>query len=292
MKTVLVTGANGFLGSAICDELAANGYTVRGLVRDSSRYPFRASGIQLFKADLPDSVDAAAFTGVDIVIHAAYMTQFTNLAEAQRVNHEGTLRVQALSREAGVAQFVFISSAGVSAEAESYYSRSKYALEQIMDPHKDTIIRPGFIIGPGSGGPFNRMKDTLRQTGIVPIFDGGHQILQTIHIEDLCKAIRLAVEKQLTGILVVAEPDGVEMRDFFKRLGEYIGRSPRLVPLPLLPLLLMLRITEKLGIKLPISSENLLGLKHLKHMPSADSLARIGIEVRSAEESLRAVLGG
>ena len=62
-----------------------------------------------------------------------------------------------------------------------------------------------------------------------------------------------------------------------------------LVPLSLFPLLLMLRITEKLGIKLPISSENLLGLKHL---PSADSLARIGIEVRPAEESLRAVLGG
>lgn len=285
-KTVLITGASGFLGVRLCDYFREKGCSVRGLVRSTTAYPFNEPGINLFKGDLPDDIDAGAFDGVDIVVHCAYTTRFTTRAEAHRVNHDGTAQVYELSRKNGVSRFVFISSIGAHAQAESYYGRSKFELEKMFDPSRDLIIRPGFIVGPGSQGNFNRMKETLRNSGLVPIFDGGHQILQTIHIDDLCRAIDLATEKGLTGVLVVAEPEGLEMRDFFKLLAENMGRRCTLVSLPMGLFLAFLRVLERFGIPFPISSENLLGLKHMKHMPSTQDMEKIGIRVKTARESL------
>lgn len=292
-KTVLITGATGFLGRHLCDYFRRKGDTVRGLVRRMEAYPFVEPGITLFKGNLPDEIDAAAFNGVDIVIHCAYYTaRLTSMEEAYRVNHLGTLKVYQMAKEAKVGQFVFISSTGSHAEAESYYGKSKYALEQLMDHKKDLIIRPGLIIGQGEEGTFNRMKESLRKSGIVPIFDGGHQILQTIYIEDLCKAIDLAIQKRLTGILVIAEPHGLEIRDFFRLVAAKLNKKCTLVPLPMGLFLVVLRIIEKLRIPFPLSSENLLGLKQMRHVPSSQDLAKIGLEVKPVEESLkRSILG-
>lgn len=285
-KTVLVTGASGFLGTRLCDYFRGKGFNVRGLVRNTSAYPFREPGIALFRGVLPDDIDAGAFDGADIVVHCAYTTRFTTREEAHRVNHDGSARVYELSRKAGVGRFVFISSSGAHAQAESYYGRSKFELEKMFDPTRDLIIRPGLIIGPGSRGNFNSMKESLRRWGVAPIFDGGRQVLQTVHIDDLCRAIDLATERDLTGVLVVAEPEGLEMRDFLRLLAERVGRRCTLVPLPMGPFLVLLRALEMLRLPFPITSENLLGLKQMKHMPSGHDLEKIGIRVKTASESL------
>jgi nucleoside-diphosphate-sugar epimerase len=197
------------------------------------------------------------------------------------------MNVYGMSQHANVGRFVFISSMNAHAEAEAYYGRSKFTLEQQMDLSKDLVIRPGFIIG--HGGAFHHLKESLLKTRIVPVFDGGRQILQTIYIDDLCQAIGLAVDKELTGLFVVAEPVGVEMCMFFRRVADYFNSRCILVPLPMRFTLNILQFMERLNIPFPLSSENLLGLKHLKYIPTAESLARIGMEVNSFEESLRLV---
>lgn len=289
-RNILITGATGFLGRHLCDYFRRKGYTVRGLVRHTHLYPFVELGVTLYKGDLPDEVDETAFNGVDTVLHCAYTTHFTSKEKAYRVNHLGTLKVYGLSQKAKASQFVFISSTGSHADAESYYGKSKFALEQLMDPLKDLIIRPGLIIGPGNGGNFNRMKDSLQKLGIVPIFDGGHQVLQTIHVDDLCRAIDLATAKRLTGLLVVAEPQGLEMRDFFKLLAAKLNKRCIFVSLPMNGVLRTLKIFEGLHIPFPLSSENLLGLKQMKHMPSEKDLAKLGLQVKSADESIQICL--
>ena len=288
-RTILITGASGFLGRRLCDYFRRKGHAVRGLVRRTGVYPFSEPGIVLFKCDLPDEIDAAAFSGAEIVIHCAYTTRLTSKEEAHRVNHLGTMKIHEMSRKAGVGRFVFISSTGSHAGAESYYGRSKYGLEKLMDPKRDLIIRPGLIIGPGEEGSFNRMRLQLEKLGVMPIFDGGRQILQTIHIDDLCRAIDLAAEKGLTGTLVVAEPEGLPMREFFQKLAERMGKKCKFVSLPMGLMLKILKVIEALHLPFPLSSENLLGLKQMKHMPSAADLARIGIQTKSADESLRAL---
>ncbi len=290
-KTVLISGASGFLGRRLCEHYRRRGAAVRGLVRRPGADPASPPGIDLFRCDLPDEIDETAFRCSDVLIHCAYATGDVSRDEARRVNELGTRRLYELARQAGVGRFVFISSTGASPEAESYYGRSKYRLEQEMDPAADLIVRSGLIIGPGPGGLFHHMRQSLARLPVVPIFDGGRQILQTIHVDDLCRAVELAISRHLTGVLAVAEPEGLRMRQFLGKLAAGLGRRCLLVPLPLGVTLKAVRLFEKLRVPLPLSSENLLGLKQMRRVPSAADLGRIGLDVRTAEQSLEAVLG-
>jgi NADH dehydrogenase len=279
----LVTGATGFLGRHLCDGLVKAGWEVRGLVRDTSAYPFESTGITLFRGELPDGIDESAFAGVDVVVHCAYMSRHTTLAEARRVNEEGSTRVLALSRERG-ARFVFVSSTGAHDEALSYYGRSKLAVERRLDLGRDLVIRPGLILG--EGGLFRRIRQSLARFGFVPVFDGGRQRIQTVHVEDLCAAIIRAIRQEMAGVYVVAEPHGLELRELFVAMAERMGRKARLVPLPAAPLLIVLRAAERLGLRLPLTSENVLGARSLRTQPSEHDLAEIGVSLRSTAESL------
>lgn len=283
--TVAVTGAGGFVGRHLCRHFLAQGCTVRGLVRDPDRASHLEPGVKRFECDLPDRIDTTAFDGVEVLIHCAYMSRFVSLTEARRVNEDGSARVLAASREAGVKRFVFVSSISAHPQARSYYGKSKLAVEGRLDPTRDLIIRPGLVLGP-DGGLFQRLVASLRRSGVLPLFGGGRQPVQTVHIEDLCVAMERAVEQGLTGCYVVAEPRGLALRELLQLIAQKLGRRAIPVPLPAGPVLACLRITEALRIPLPISSENVLGALSLREQPSEDDLKAIGIVLRGAEESL------
>jgi NADH dehydrogenase len=286
---VAVTGAAGLLGRHLCDHLQARGWGVRALMRDPTRYPFAQPGIETARFVAPDVIDVASLRGADAVIHGAYMTRFTSYDDARQVNVEGTTRLLEASRAAGVPRFVFISSTSAHPEAVSFYGRSKYALEQVLDPARDLAIRPGLILAT-DGGLFSRMVASIRRLGVVPLFGGGRQVIQTVHVEDLSAAIERALAGGFTGRLGIAEREGLTMKAFLRLVASHLGRRVITVPVPAAPVLATLRAFERLGIRLPVSSENLLGLLALRHLPVADDLARLGVSVRTAEASLRSLL--
>ena len=286
---VAVTGATGLVGRFLCEYFHARGWEVRALIRNPERSPFRESGISSHRCILPDEFAAAAFTGADVVIHCAYATRPTSLMEALRVNEEGTARVVEQCRAAAVRRFVFISSLSAHEQALSYYARSKLAIERTLDPRCDLIIRSGLVLAKIGDGLFNRMVSALYRSGIVPIFDGGRQIIQTVYVEDLCTAIHAAIVADSVGCYVVAEPEGMAVRDFFRLVAEKCGVRCRLISLPTAPLLFVLRILERLKIHLPISSENVLGVKSLRFEPSTADLKALGVTARSAEESIELI---
>jgi nucleoside-diphosphate-sugar epimerase len=292
VQCICVTGASGFLGRHLCDYFRRQGSEVRALMRHPERYPFREPGIKPYKCDLPCDIDHAAFEGADIVIHCAYTTRQTSPEEAFSVNYLGTKAIYGLSRTHQASRFVFISSTAAHAGAESYYGRSKCSLERLFDESKDLVIRPGLILGAGDNTRFAQMIRLIHRVGVVPILRGSRPILQTIHIDDLCKAIDLALQKRLTGTFVVAEPQGLPITDFFQLIAAHFQRRCVFMPLPIRPTLAVLRVIEALGIPFPLTTESLLGLKQLTHMPSSDDLATIGIDVMPAEESVALCLNG
>jgi nucleoside-diphosphate-sugar epimerase len=279
---VAVTGASGFVGRHLCEHLAAHGAVVRALVRHPSAARF-ASHITVHRCDLPDGIDGAALAGAHVLVHAAWTTRFATLEAARRVNDEGSAVLLAAARAAGVELFVFLSTTSAHEAALSYYGRSKLAVEQRLDPARDLAIRAGLVLGPG--GLFQRLSRSVR-FGIIPVFDGGRQIIQTIHVDDLCAAIAQALDLRLTGRLVIAEPEGLSMRELLRLIARKQHRRCVFVPVPIAPLLALLRAAERVGMKLPFSSENLLGLRALRHQTSIEDLARLGLHIRTAEESL------
>jgi nucleoside-diphosphate-sugar epimerase len=289
MTTVAVTGASGFLGGSLCRALAAKGWEVRALVRDPARYAGPA-GVQAAHCDLPDSIDEAALAGVSALVHCAYATRETDLARARQVNEEGTRRLLEASRRAGVPRMVFVSTVAASPAAPNYYARSKHALEGLFDPARDAIVRPGLIIGKDGHGLFQQLLDNMQRLGVVPVFGGGRQPLQTVHVDDVCEAIARIVERGLSGAFNVAEPDPPSFAAFLHMLAERLGTRVRFVPLPFAPVLAVLRVIEALRLPFPLRSESLLGLKGLRQVPVADDLRRLGLRARTAAESLADVL--
>lgn len=286
-----VTGAAGFIGRHLCDALRRLGCDVRAFVRSPSAYPWREPGIRAFSCDLPDRIDAEGLGGAAAVLHLAYVTRHQDREEAYRVNDLGTRRLLSASRDAGVPRFVFISSQSAHDSAASYYGRSKRTLEGLMQEGRDLVLRPGLVLGAGSAGLFERMCETVRRARVIPLFGGGRQPLQTVHVQDLCAAIIAALDRGLSGRFTLAEPEPTSMGDFLKGIAVRLDRRPLFLPFPIGPALAVLRSIEALRIPFPVSSENLLGLRQMRSCDTATDLATIGVRLRPAAESLDEILG-
>lgn len=288
-RAVAVTGASGFLGRALCRHLAARGIEVRPLVRDPAGFSL-AGTASAAHCDLPDALDESALAGAHAVIHCAYATREPDQARARRVNEEGTRVLLDASRRAGVASFVFVSTVAAYAGAPSYYARSKYELEALLDLDRDAIVRPGLVIGRGGNGLFQQLLDNMRRLHVVPLFAGGRQPVQTVHLDDLCEAIGRVLERDLRGAFNVAEPVPLTFREF---LGAMAARSRTrclFLPLPAAPALAAVRTIETMRLPFPLRSESILGLQGMRAVETASDLGRLGMRVRSAGESLAEVL--
>lgn len=284
-RTVVITGASGLIGRHLCEHFHAAGWRVRALVRNPAAFESAVAGIEIGRLDLPERVDAASFAAADTVIHAAYSTRDGDVGTARRVNEEGTSRVLAASRAAGVRRFVFLSSLSAREDATSYYGRSKQAIESRLDPLRDLVIRPGLVLASDGGLAF-RLWRAVARLPIVPLFDGGRQQVQTIHVDDLCAAVERAVEADITGVLNVAEPVGVTMKELMDLFAGASGAKPLRVPVPSTAMLLVLRALGAARIPFPVTAENLRGLITMKHVDTTRDLGRLGITVRDARQSI------
>jgi nucleoside-diphosphate-sugar epimerase len=273
--TIAITGASGLLGSALCVRFASSGWRVRALSR--ARPASLPPNTTYHPCDLPSTLDDSALRGAHAVIHAAYSMRSRSREEDRRTNLDGSARVLQLARREG-ARFIFVSSVSSHEAAQGFYGQSKLAVEHTLDPARDLIIRPGLILAPHAG-LFARMQRTIRTTGLAPLFGGGSQIIQTIHLDDLTLAFQRALELDLTGTLTVCEPAGLTIRDLFLLTASLQHRP-----------LLALRLAESLRLRLPVSSDNLLGLRSMLAADPGQSLRRLGITPRDAATSLADLL--
>ena len=288
-RAVAVTGASGFLGRALCAHLAARGVETRPLVRDPAAFSLTGAS-RAARCDLPDVLDESALAGAHAVVHCAYATREPDQVRARRVNEDGTRRLLDASRRAGVPSFVFVSTVAAYAGAPSYYARSKFELEGLLDPDRDAIVRPGLIIGRGGHGLFQQLLDNMRRLHVVPLFGGGRQPVQTVHLDDLCEAIGRVLERDLDGGFNVAEPIPVTFREFLTAMAARSRTRCVFLPLPAGPALAAVRTIESMHLPFPLRSESILGLQGMRAVETASDLRRLGLRVRSAGESLAAVL--
>jgi nucleoside-diphosphate-sugar epimerase len=285
VPTVVVTGASGFLGGHLCGAFVARGWTVRALVRRPDQAGL-SPDVRVGRAELPDAIDEALVTGADVVVHAAWATRETDMQRAERQNVEGTRRLLEVSRRAGAGRFLLVSSVAAAADAPNHYGRTKAAAERLLDPARDLVLRPGTILARAGGGIFGLMRDLMRTLHVVPLFGGGRQPLQTVHVGDVCEATARAIERGLTGALNVAEPHALPFRDVLRMTAARMGTRCLFVPLPFGPVLAAVRTVERLGLPTPLRSESLLGMQGLRAVPVEEDLRRLDLRARGVVESL------
>lgn len=142
MSMLAITGATGFVGSAVLDEAVAQGHQVRALAR---RDQAARSGVEWVQGDLADhSALAALVAGTDVVVHVAGLTNTPDPAQFEVANVTGTANVLAAMAGAGVKRLVFVSSLAAREPALSAYGASKAQAEALVTASALdwTIVRP------------------------------------------------------------------------------------------------------------------------------------------------------
>ncbi len=249
---VLVTGATGFVGGHLVDQLLARGDAVTALVRSPDKARRLADlGVRLIQGSLENPQALAdAVAGQDVVYHSAALTGAIDEAEFLRANRDGT---EGLARAAAALttppRLVLVSSmaAGgpaqrgvpkVSDDADSpvtMYGRSKLAGETVLRPLPLpwTIVRPPTVYGPRDRDNLLTIYKAAR-LGLAPVFGDGTSEVSVIHVSDLAAAIIAAGtgDALLGKVWYVNHPEVLTMADMVRGIGTSIGRNVRLIRLP------------------------------------------------------------
>ncbi len=268
MDHILVSGANGFIGQALCQHLVSKGFYVRGSIRDRSALTNKDKASDYFETgSLENEIDwTDALHGMDYVIHLAAISEVSKerSTEApelfQHININTTQRLAAQAAQSGVKRFIYISTIKVNGELsqenafspsdlptpQSCYGKSKLEAEQQVTAicektgMETIIIRPTIVYGPGAHGNILRLMKLIN-TGL-PIPLGLVQNKRSlVSIENLCDLIVTCLLKEhLTNrVFLAADGEDISSPDLIRLLAGLMGKKAHLwpVPVPLLKLL-------------------------------------------------------
>lgn len=282
--TIIITGANGFIGEHLVHYFFENGWHVKALVRNVPKEIVR--DVEYIEYDLEHFSEESIFDSVDYLVHAAYLKYDLN-KNADAINILGTKKIVELCRKKNIKP-LFLSSFSAHKDAESHYGKTKLECEKLFNISTDVVLKPGLVIG--KKGLASELIKTINKSSFFPLIGGGAQPLQTIHLDDLCLIIEQVFERNITGLYHVAEVEAISMKKFYEEIAKQLNRKITFIPFPLSLLYFICKMFEAIGIKLPVSSESTLGLKHLIKFETKNDLNRLGITLKNYSESISEVI--
>lgn len=260
---ILVTGADGFVGQALCQELCRQDRIVRGAVR-AQKPGAAADNLRQVKLVSVGSIDGgtdwtAALNGVHTVIHLAGRAHVMHenkgdpLVQYRRVNVDGTKRLAQMAARAGAKRFVFMSSVKVNGETtvggpfaedsppspKDAYGISKWEAEQALNQFalssglEVVTLRPPLIYGPRVKGNFLRLMQAVARGYPFPLASTRNR-RSLIYVDNLVDAILACVESPAAAgnTYLVSDGEDVSTPDLIRLLAGALGVPARLFPCP------------------------------------------------------------
>ncbi|MCL1139571.1 UDP-glucose 4-epimerase family protein [Shewanella pneumatophori] len=254
---ILITGSNGFLGSYF---LKGNPHLkVRLMDRNNSNHP----NYEFFQASIDSCASYTdALIGIKTVVHCAARVHVMNdasddpLSSYREVNTAGTMNLARQAFQAGVKRFIFISSIKVNGEStligqpfcsndtrnpEEFYGQSKSEAEvQLLQYAEETglevvIIRPTLVYGPGVKANFASLLKLTSKGLPLPfgcITDNKRSLVSVKNLVDLIVTC-IDHPKAANQVFLVSDDHDVSTASMVKNMSQALGKSSRLLPVPL-----------------------------------------------------------
>ncbi|CAB3800328.1 hopanoid-associated sugar epimerase [Pararobbsia alpina] len=314
---VLVTGASGFVGSAVVKAALARGYRVRAMVRATSpRENLNGLDIEVVEGDMrdPTAMDRA-LDGIEVLFHVAadYRLWAPDPRDIMRSNADGTRVTMEAALRRKVERIVYTSSVatlrvkGATAPVDEtspneehhtigVYKRSKVAAERIVEKLvaeqglPAVIVNPSTPIGPRDIRPTPTGRIIVEAAlGKIPAFvDTG---LNLVHVDDCAQGHLLALDRGNVGERYILGGDDVLLRDMLATIARLCGRKAPSVTLPrwpLYPLALAAQGVAKFTGKEPfVTVDGLKMSRYRMFFSSAKAQAQLGYTARPYAEGLR-----
>lgn len=264
-RTAVITGANGFVGSHLCAELARLGWEVRVISRGLA-----PAGARRLDVDLFSNGDAlsAAMAGADTLFHLAGIAHervpATELDALNRLNVDTTIRLLAAADMAGVPQMVWLSSIKVLGDVShrplrpndpyqpgDAYARSKVRAEQALQDHPArtthvAVVRPPLVYGSGVRGNFRALMDWVARGVPLPLRRASSP-RSLVGVGNLCSLL-VRLSEPRSGIFHVADGDDLSVADLVQRMSQAFGRSSRLWSAPPGTIALLAQLARRPGL--------------------------------------------
>jgi dihydroflavonol-4-reductase len=313
---VFITGASGFVGSAIARELSRAGFALRALVRGGSpRANLDGLDAEIVEGDMRDErAVLAAAKGARYVFHVAadYRLWAPNRDEIMKANVEGTRAVMEAAKAAGAERIVYTSSvatlklhddgtpAAESApltenEAIGAYKRSKVAAERLVERMIEdglpvVIVNPSTPVGPRDRRPTPTGRMIVEAaSGRMPAFvDTG---LNLVHVDDVAAGHIAALKSGRIGERYILGGDNMTLAELLGRIARLVGRMPprlRLPRAPLYPLAFLAEMAAHVTKREPLLTlDGLRMSKQRMFFTSAKAERELGYRARPAEQGIR-----
>ena len=271
--TIVVTGANGFVGSHLCRALQRKGMAYRAVVREGAQASPGTAGL----VRLP-SLDAhtdwtTALQGATTVIHLAarvHQVQDTSadpLQAFRATNLHATLQLARCAQKMGVQRFIFVSTVKVlgeetapgrpfhasdPAQPQDAYATSKHEAEQALralvagGSMELVIVRPPLVYGPGVRANFASLVRVVRR-GIPLPLACVHNLRSLVGIDNLVSLLLRCTQHADAGgqNFLVSDGHDLSTPDLVRQLAAALGQPARLWPVPLAGLQLAARLTGR-----------------------------------------------
>lgn len=260
MSVIALTGASGFIGSALLFHLQQKGNEVRVFSRQPVHTSPDCMNFSITGID-KDTNYSEGLVNVECVIHCAARVHVMDeesidpLNDYRAVNTSGTLNLARQASDAGVRRFVFISSIKVSGESTSKHSPyksndkpnpvdpygiSKYEAEQglkLISENTDmdvVIIRPVLVYGPEVKGNFLHMMNWISK-GIPLPLGAIYNKRSFVALDNLVDLITtcIAHEKAANETFLASDDQDLSTTELIRMLGTAIGINPYLIPIPM-----------------------------------------------------------
>ncbi|WP_169566541.1 complex I NDUFA9 subunit family protein [Sneathiella limimaris] len=243
MSSSLITiiGGSGFIGHHLVGRLAAQGHQIRIAVRDTERAAVlmtqgnvgQVVGMQTNIRNRQSIERAVA--GADIVINLVGLLSEAGAQSFEKVHVEGAAMVAEAAKAAGAKQFMQMSALGADLKSPSKYARTKAEGEARVSEvfPGATIIRPSVVFGNDDSFTL-KFGQMATLSPILPLLNGGKNLMQPIWIEDLVDAMTTILgDASLQGkIYEFGGAEQLSLADIIGRINEVTRRSVTILPTP------------------------------------------------------------